>query len=332
MSDNRRVKFSTSPTPRGILKQPDSHPRDSGVGSSSSDHTGSSGSLDEKFTARDYNIQSNNVDALREALADAIKDIQTWRGKYDKKSAEHLEARKELRGAQRLYQEAFEKNNKLEDRVKSLNDRMDDQDTALEVANSQIASLDAELEDWKDKYKQLDDLYESMRRSPNPSIISGGSGDHSLGLGPLRGGGGVEMIPRMKERINRDQTDSGSSHRSSRSSDATTSSTSKRTVPVATTSSSSKRLVPIATTSTNDPSKPYIEKMPSSSSSKTAHSTSLASPRQPGNYTFTTVVEPYPSSSSSSRRHGTGSSSRHPRHEGGDYVAHPLPDRSRRIS
>lgn len=327
MSDNRRVKFSPSPTPRGILKQSDPHPRDSGVGSSSSDHTGSSGSLDEKFTARDYNIQSNNVDALREALADAIKDIQTWKARYDKKNNEHIEARKELRTARGLYQEAFEKKNKLEDRVKSLNERMDNQDTALEVANTTIATLEADLEDWKDKYKQLDDLYESMRRSPSASIISGGSGDHALGLGPLVGRGAVEMTSRMKERINRDQTDSGSSHatRSSRSSDAPT---------------SSKRIVPLATTSTNDPSKPYIEKMPSSSTTtKTAISTSLslASPRQPGSYTLTTAeqgrrgADSY-TPSSSSRRHGTGSSSRHPRHEGGDYVAHPLPDRSRRIS
>lgn len=90
MSDSRRVKFSSSPPLRGVLKHPESNPRDSGVGSSSSDHTGSSGSLDERFTARDYNVQSNNVDALREALTDAIKDIDYWRNRYQKRTANTL--------------------------------------------------------------------------------------------------------------------------------------------------------------------------------------------------------------------------------------------------
>ncbi|GAP83900.1 hypothetical protein SAMD00023353_0503190 [Rosellinia necatrix] len=330
MSDSRRVKFSSSPTPRSILKQSEPHPRDSGVGSSSSDHTGSSGSLDERFTARDYDIQSNNVDALREALTDAIKDINHWKTKFEKKHSEQVETRRKLRHAEARYEEAFENNQLLEVRVNSLNDRMEKQDTALDIANAKIADLDGELSEWKDNcqtlggelsewkdnYQRLDDLYQSVKHSASGSVVSGGSGEHSLVLGPTRSHrdkkDGTEMTSRMKERINRDQTDSSSSQattRSSRSTEATT---------------SSKRANHRAAPAASDSSKPYIEPMPPRVSNSSSNNNTLASPRQRGTYTLTTAERrreaPGPSSSSSSRRY-----SRHG--EQGDYIAHPLPER-----
>ncbi|KAI0437896.1 hypothetical protein F4803DRAFT_125271 [Xylaria telfairii] len=315
MSDSRRVKFSSSPPLRGVLKHPESNPRDSGVGSSSSDHTGSSGSLDESFTARDYNVQSNNVDALREALTDAIKDIDYWRNRYQKKNNEHTETRRKLRDTEASYRDAIERTQTMQAQVESMEDRMEKQDIAIDVANTRILDLQTELTDWKEKYQNLDDLYESVRHSATTSMISGGSGEHSMALGSPRSHRdkkeSEEMASRMKERINRDHPDSGSSHasKSSRSSEATV---------------SSKRPGHRTGASASD-NKPYIEKMPRSST------ISLASPRQHGSYSLTTA-ERAPASSTSTRRNGTVSSSRTGHREQGDYIAHPLPDRSRRIS
>ncbi|KAI0403425.1 hypothetical protein F4802DRAFT_289017 [Xylaria palmicola] len=312
MSDGRRVKFSSDQPLRGVLKHPEPNPRDSGVGSSSSDHTGSSGSLDERFTARDYDLQSNNVDALREALADAIKDIDHWKNRYLKKNNEHIEARRSQRTTESLYREACERKQTMEAQVESMRDRMEKQDVAHDIANTRIQDLEAELDDWKEKYTDLDNLFESMRHSASASVVSAGSGDHALGLGRTRSQrekrDSAEMTSRLKERINRDQPESGSSHasRSSRSSEATV---------------SSKRTAQRASTSTSDSREPYIEKMPRVSA------TALTSPRQPGNYNLTTADR---TSNSSSRRHGTSSSSRAAHREHGDYIAHPLPDRARR--
>ncbi|KAJ2982441.1 hypothetical protein NUW58_g6439 [Xylaria curta] len=305
MSDGRRVKFSPSPPPRGVLKHTEPNPRDSGVGSSSSDHTGSSGSLDERFTARDYNVQSSNVDALREALANVIKDLEHWKTRYSKKSNEQAETRKSLRNTETLYREECERTQTLRAEVASMEDRMEKQDVALGIANSKISELELNLTEWKDKYQELDNLYQDLRHPTSASMISGGSGEHSLGHSRShRERDSAELTSRMKERINRDQPDTATSHasKSSRSSEATV---------------STKRTGHRTNTSTSDSSKPYIEKMPRASTS------SLASPRQPGSYTLTTADR------SSSRRHGTASTSRPGYREHGDYIPHPLPDRTR---
>ncbi|KAI0503247.1 hypothetical protein F5B22DRAFT_559027 [Xylaria bambusicola] len=323
MSEKRHVKFSPSPPAgRGILKHPESSPRDSGVGSSSSDHTGSSGSLDERFTPRDYDIQSNNVDALREALRDTIKDIDNWRTRYLKKNNEQLETRRNLKNSENRYREACEKTETMEAQMESMEDRMAKQDVALDIANDKIRELEsnlddqiAELSEWKDKYKQLHELYEVTKHSTDGSVVSAGSGELSQGLGRRRSQRekkeSTDMTSRMKQRINRgDQADSGSSHgsKSSRSSEATVNS--KRSSHHASTSSSDKL--------------PYIEKMPRSNTSGLAAS-GLTSPREHGSYKLTTAT----SNTSSSRKHGVSSSSRSGYRENGDYIAHPLPDRSR---
>ncbi|KAK5634257.1 hypothetical protein RRF57_009971 [Xylaria bambusicola] len=322
MSEKRHVKFSPSPpTGRGILKHTESSPRDSGLGSSSSDHTGSSGSLDERFTPRDYNIQSNNVDALREALIDTIKDIDNWKNRYAKKNSEQIETRRNLKNAENRYREAYEKNETMEAQMESMEDRMAKQDVALDIANDKIRELEsrlddqiAELSEWQEKYKQLHELYEVARHSTDGSVVSAGSGELPQALGRRRSQRekreSTDMTSRMKQRINRgDQADSGSSHgsKSSRSSEATV---------------ASKRSSHHASTSSND--KPYIEKMPRATTSGLTAS-GLTSPRQHGSYALTTAI----SNTSSSRKHGASSSSRSGHRENGDYIAHPLPDRSR---
>ncbi|KAF2967365.1 hypothetical protein GQX73_g6193 [Xylaria multiplex] len=311
MSDNRRVKFSSSPPLRGVLKHSEPHPRDSGVGSSSSDHTGSSGSLDERFTVRDYNIQSNNVDALREALSDTIKDVENWKNRYLKKNNEQIETRRNLRNSETLYRDACERTDTMQAQLESVQDRMDKQDVALDVANSRIQELEADLLEWKEKYANLHELYEEAREkakhSTDVSIISGGSGEHSLGraISQREKRDSADLATRMKERINRDNPDSASS-KSSRGSDGTGSS--KR---------SSQRTSAVLASD-----EPYIEKMPKASRN------SLASPRHHGSYTLTTATA---STASSSRKHGAGSSSHPGYRENGNYVPHPLPpDRARR--
>ncbi|KAI1305431.1 hypothetical protein F5Y03DRAFT_151808 [Xylaria venustula] len=322
MSDTRHVKFSSSPPLRGVLKHPEPNPRDSGVGSSSSSHSGSSGSLDERFTARDYNLQSNNVDALREALADTIKDVENWKSRYLKKNNEQIETRRNLKNMEKRYQESCENNETMQARLESMEDRMAKQDVALDVANVRIRDLEsdlsdqtAELSEWKDRYKVLHELYEAARHSADTSSVSGASGDHSVGRtrSHREKRDSAELTSRMKERINRDQTDSGSSHasKSSRSSEATV---------------SSKRSSHRTNTSSSD--KPYIEKMPRASASVIT-TNGLTSPRHHGSYTLTTASTPR---ESSSRKHGTSSSSRSGHRENGDYIAHPLPDRTRHAS
>ncbi|KAI1439064.1 hypothetical protein GGR50DRAFT_221506 [Xylaria sp. CBS 124048] len=283
MPENHRVKFSIP------LNRDDSPPRDSGVGSSSSDRTVSSGSPDESFTAHDYDIQSNSVDALREALRDAIKDIEKLKDKYRKEQMDHSQTYKALREANRKYREQCEYTKEVEGRMKK-------QDTALDTANARIQTLQEQLDAYKEKYKDLHERYQEKVNSTDGSIISGGSGDHSHGSRSYLESDHSD-IHRLKERINRD-TDSSSANvsKSSRSSDNTT---------------SSKR------TSSTAISQPYIEKMPP----RKPHKANLVSPREHGTFNLTTAAN-----ISSAKRHGTTASSR--RHEGGDYIPYPLPDRS----
>ncbi|KAI1123499.1 hypothetical protein F5Y10DRAFT_51875 [Nemania abortiva] len=281
MSDGgRRVKFSSSP-PRSALKRSEPHPRDSGVGSSSSDHTGSCGSLDEKFTARDYNIQSNNIDTLREALADTIKDINQWRNKYNKKSSECSEEHKARREAEKLYQSSCE-------RVQKLEDRMEKQDVALDIANNRIRDLEADISQWKEDYNELHDRYELLH--------SAGGGAYELS----RQREDNAQFSRMKERLNRDQADSASSHttRGSRSSEGT--------VP---SRGSSQR----NSTSTGDDGR-YIGGVPRTSSN------SLVSPRQHSSYATAERRTDAPSSSRSGHRDRDRDRDR----ERGNYIRHPL--------
>ncbi|KAI1184945.1 hypothetical protein F5B17DRAFT_58006 [Nemania serpens] len=316
MSDSRRVTFSPTPPLKGVLKHPEPRGRDSGVGSSSSDHTGSSGSLDEKFTARDYDIQSNNVDALREALADAIKDIDQWKIKYTKKSNEQAETRKNHRQTETLYRQALEREETLQAKIASLVDRMGKQDVALDMANIKISDLESDLDEWKENYRNLDDLYETMRHSGATSIVSSSSGDHSLSYGLTRSQrekDSAEMSSRLKERINRDQTDSSSHTTQGSRGSNTAANSSKR---------SSQRTG--ASANSSNTSKPYIEKLPKVSSN------ALASPRDHGSYTLTTAERR--AETSSSRRHPATPRAGHREH--GDYFPHPLPlpDHTRRTS
>ncbi|KAI8634375.1 hypothetical protein F5Y19DRAFT_209767 [Xylariaceae sp. FL1651] len=314
MSDNRRVKFSSSPPLKGVLKHHD--PRDSGVGSSSSDHTSSSGNLDERFTVRDFDIQSNDVGALREALGAAKEKIDYWKGKYLTRDEEYIDARNKKRETELSWRDECDRSEKLEVRMKDL-------ESALNHANIRIQEVEAERDDWSTRYYELHDQYTVVVQSVDSVMASGGSSDSSQRLERSRSHhakkDSKELTDRMKERLNREQkSDSTSASRSSHNTDSGTSS--KRP---------SRRLSVSASNR-----KPYVEKLPPQSS------TSLASPRQSGSYTLTSAdrtrgpnTDATLSSVPRRRQAGPSSHSASTSHrEPGDYIQHPLPERHRRSS
>ncbi|KAI0448305.1 hypothetical protein F5B21DRAFT_522690 [Xylaria acuta] len=165
VSYNRQVKFSSSPRLRDILKHPEPH-HDSGIGSSSSGHSGPSG--------RDRNIQSNTVNALREALADAIKNIDYRRSKYQKESNEQTETRRKHQDTETLYLDAIERNQIMQAQVESMEDRLEKQVATLELANPKIRDLESDVSEWKDRYKKVHEFCEAERHSTDASVISAG--------------------------------------------------------------------------------------------------------------------------------------------------------------
>ncbi|KAI2631770.1 hypothetical protein GGS21DRAFT_160763 [Xylaria nigripes] len=287
MSGGRQVKFSIPLATRMVRPEP--HPLDSGVGSSSSDHTGSSGSFDEIFTAQDYNIQSNNVDALREALRDAIKDIARWKDKFHQEQFDNTQTHKRERDTNMLYRKQCEF-------TKDAESRLEKRETALNETNAKIKALEKELSDHKAQYKELHERYQAAVNSADGSVLSGGSGEHSHGSRSYLGSDGSDFH-RLKERINRDH-DTGVSNTPSKN------------------TRNSEHTASSKGSSTSSTSKPYIEKMPT----KNNHS-NLVSPRAHGAYNLSTATN-----NSSSRKHGTASSSRRGERERGDYIFHPLPD------
>ncbi|KAI1816591.1 hypothetical protein GGS20DRAFT_199022 [Poronia punctata] len=283
-----RVRFSSNnAVPRSILKNSDKHAGDSGVGSSSSDHTGSSGTLDEGFTARDFDIQSNDTAALREALRNALNDLESLKVKYDRRGDECRDLRKKEKQASSLYQDEVERSAEMEDRMKNL-------DRALLVANKKIRELEEEntdllrdKEDLTKKHEMLEDEYSYLRADLDKAKAAGYQKESK------------EMTNRMKSRINRE---TGSSRppasKSSHSSDGT---------------SSSKR------SSRQIASEPYIEPLrpaanPMISPSPRGSSYPLAGPELSGS--SRRPAASVASNASSSREHG-------------NYVPHPLPDRTR---
>ncbi|KAI3323834.1 hypothetical protein HD806DRAFT_75906 [Xylariaceae sp. AK1471] len=262
MSDGRRVTFSSNASAplRGVLKHPESHYRDSGVGSSSSDHTSTSGSLDERFTARNYNAQTTNVDALREAFNHLIQDHEQLKNKYQKKEDEIIELRKFRRDADKRYEEECDRAVEVEGRMKNL-------DVALDEANDTIARFEFELDEWKTKYNNLYVIYQDSKLPADAAMMSGGSGESSQQLERTRSRrekkDSEDLTLRMKERINRDSTSEGShASRSSRSSEGTTSTGRARRLEI----------------STNN-QKPYMEKMPGDKRSTTDSTTTRRHPQ-----------------------------------------------------
>jgi len=315
-SSGSRVRFSNTGAPRGILKNADAHGRDSGVGSSSSDHTGSSSGdnldLDDRFTARDYNVQSNDVNALQEALQNLIDEHKRDQKKCTELRNENRELRKNERHMIGLYQGECDKVAELEDRMKLL-------DTAVDRQNAQIAELKEankkltlEKDEQRETYEVLLLDYEYVRDELEAAKQAGLQWDKR---------DSTEMKDRMKDRINRDPVSSSSTGGSSRPPPSRSSHTTSDN-----TSSSTKR--PSRRLSISAGPKPYKERMSSSGNP-------MMSPTASG-YGAVSNHHLAPADLTSSSRRPAASvisnASSHREHrEHGDYVPHPLPmpDRTR---
>ncbi|KAI0968569.1 hypothetical protein F4678DRAFT_193544 [Xylaria arbuscula] len=69
----------------------------------------------------------------------------------------------------------------MQSRLKSMENRMAEQDEALDIADNRARDLEDNLSERKDKYKQLHELYLVTRHSTERPVASGGSGELSLG-------------------------------------------------------------------------------------------------------------------------------------------------------
>ena len=110
--------------------------RDSGLGSSSG------GRPDRRFTPADFEKQRNDLFAVQEALEHSKKDAQFYKEKVQDCKEELSTARKEARESEAHRRAQF-------DRIQNL-----EQDLA--VLNQQVKDLQADRDNWKEHYIQLE--------------------------------------------------------------------------------------------------------------------------------------------------------------------------------
>ncbi|KAI1337606.1 hypothetical protein F5Y15DRAFT_148988 [Xylariaceae sp. FL0016] len=325
MSDgsSKQVRFTSSPTSR-LSSRPyrssrdsqrgshrdsyrESH-RDSGIGSSSSDYTGSAGRPDRGFTDRDYESQSNNPAALQEALDRATAKIDELKTKYldierrleDTKKAKR-EADKEV-GAleQKIREQKAEIRLKREEVAgqKAKNDQLEEDKAQLIIENGR---LNDEYSSLKQKYRQL----RSTSNRPDDEPMMQGALPEPSRLGrssSRRDKQPKDQNERLKERLD------GTSHPPSqaRSSNASSSKSQGRRLSI---SGSNRR--------------PYIEGMPSTSQSNHTR-------RFSQNYT-TTQMEPPLVTRMDQTAFSAVPRNSHPQSpyqasSPGDYIPYPLPN------
>ncbi|KAI0390062.1 hypothetical protein F5Y17DRAFT_87379 [Xylariaceae sp. FL0594] len=308
-SSASRVRFSNTAAPRGILKTSDTHGRDSGIGSSSSDHTGSSSGdifdLDHPFTARDYNIQSNDVSLLQE--------LQELRKNYEKLQNDHRKLQRTERQVSGLYRDECAKVEELEKTVEDVKHRMGLLDTALDHQNQEIENLKEANMTLADERDKLAHDYKSLCADINKE-------------------GSAGLTDRMRDRINRDAGPSSSAAGPrpplSRSAQGTSDHTSR-----------GRRL------SITPSARPHKEKRSSSTNPMSPTTTGYGvgsnyhlAPADLSGRPAASVASNAGSHRESHRDHREHRDNRDPRghrdsrdyRESGDYVVHPLPDRTRR--
>ncbi|KAI1746898.1 hypothetical protein F4782DRAFT_535932 [Xylaria castorea] len=134
-----------------------------------------------------FDVQVNNVDALRETLSHAIEDISNLKSKYQMKNNEETETRNKYQDTEALYRDAIERNQIIQAEVEVLEKHMDKKDVALKMANRNIRHLESDVSEWKDKCEKFHEFHEAARLSAHTSVISVESwrpDEHSQGLGP----------------------------------------------------------------------------------------------------------------------------------------------------
>ncbi|KAI1637268.1 hypothetical protein F4809DRAFT_640688 [Biscogniauxia mediterranea] len=197
----KRVTFQSSSSPRGSSRpsyqSSRTSTRDSGFGSLSSDQAGVGGMPDRNFTAQDYIFQSNSIPALREALAEANKQLEVWKSRYAKKEKELSEANKTN---------------------KSFKIELDNHYHHIQELEAKNADLEEELESWTEQYNYLSHAlteFEEENRSLRQTIqsMSPTSSQPLPRTRSRQGRESRELTDRMKQRLNGNRN----SHRSASS-------------------------------------------------------------------------------------------------------------------
>ncbi|KAI1260750.1 hypothetical protein F5Y18DRAFT_431918 [Xylariaceae sp. FL1019] len=238
----RHVSFSGSrplPLRSAMRHTTHDHPRDSGIGSSSSDHTSTSGNLDERFTAREFNIHSADPSTLREAYGALQERLESEKTTCHNLNLECRQLRLEKRDLENDFRKQCDHSNSLAAQVQDLKQRLED--------------VSLEGKSWADRYYKLHNETHGIH---SPTYMSGESGESSHGESSRK------QKDRMKDRINRDTPESPRHSRSSHPPDALK-------PPKKTTRGHSR--------SASDRT-PYIEPMPKAGSSS-RHSHSHSAPR-----------------------------------------------------
>ncbi|KAI1403526.1 hypothetical protein F4819DRAFT_219810 [Hypoxylon fuscum] len=231
MSD-RRVKFqiSTSP-PKGSSRSHRSREpgHDSGLGSSSSEQASLGGRPDRRFTAEDREDQLYSVSALQEALGQANKKVEHYHKKYTDMDADLARAHKVARDTERLYREEYDKNQRLEQVNKDLEEE-------LGTKEEEIKELKLSLEEVKDERDDLRQRYLHLLDPVKDSTMRGGSGEPSSRL--HRSGSKHDKGSNRKHAEHRDEKASSARHHRRSSS------------------------ISVNTGARSSSKKPYIERMP----------------------------------------------------------------------
>ncbi|KAI0140500.1 hypothetical protein GGR57DRAFT_509422 [Xylariaceae sp. FL1272] len=230
-NSERHVSFSgLQPQPlKSAMRHPNREsPRDSGVGSSSSDHTSTSGNLDERFTERQFNVHSADPSTLREALGTLQHNFESLKAKCLNRDEECKQLRLEKRDLENKFRGECAQVDELTCQVQDLQQKLED--------------VEHERDSWATKYYTL---YDETKGARSPSYMSGGSGESSHGESSRR------QKDRLKDRITLENPE-GYRGRSSYPPDALKSQ--KKTTRGHSRSASDRT--------------PYIEPMPKPSSSK----------------------------------------------------------------
>ena len=122
---------------------------DSGIGSLSSEQASSGGRRDRTFTAQDYETQSNDPYALREALQHAQESAEHWKGKAEEYKNQVIDAHKAEREAKAHSKAQFDHTEHLEQELKD---------------------IQADRDLWKSRYYELEQNFNNMSTTNNPMM------------------------------------------------------------------------------------------------------------------------------------------------------------------
>ncbi|KAI5925980.1 hypothetical protein F4810DRAFT_617711 [Camillea tinctor] len=197
----KRVTFQTSSSPRSSSRpsyqSSRTSTRDSGFGSLPSDQAGFGGMPDRTFTAQDYDLQSNSIPALQEALAEASERVELLRRQCRGKDKELSDANKTIKAYKIEIDEHY---HRIED---------------LEASN---VELEDEISSWADQYtylsRNLQDCEEENRSLRQTLEAIGPASSQAIprtcGARSRHDRDGKELSDRMKQRLNRNRNSSSS--------------------------------------------------------------------------------------------------------------------------